>query len=256
MGLFDRKYCDVCGSKIGLFGNRKLENGNLCKDCAKKLSYWFDDRRHSTVEEIKAQLAYREGNKKQLESFNITKSYGRDPVVAIDEDKRQFAIVRTGNIREENPDLISFSQVTGCDVDIEEDKQEEKRTLEDGREVSYNPPRYTWYYDFHMTIRVNHPYFDDMSFDLNDSQIRIDSEDLNRSAVGALRFNPRKHPDFLEYMQMANEIKAALTEMRDTERQRAEEAKLPVGPVICPFCGATTTPDSNGCCEYCMSPIK
>jgi len=33
MGLFDKKYCDICGEKIGLLGNRKLEDGNLCKDC-------------------------------------------------------------------------------------------------------------------------------------------------------------------------------------------------------------------------------
>ena len=35
MGLFDKKYCDICGEKIGLLGNRKLENGNLCKNCAR-----------------------------------------------------------------------------------------------------------------------------------------------------------------------------------------------------------------------------
>ena len=49
MGLFDKKYCDVCGEKIGLLGNRKLEDGNLCKDCAKKLSPFFSERRASTV---------------------------------------------------------------------------------------------------------------------------------------------------------------------------------------------------------------
>ena len=49
MGLFDKKICDICGEKIGLLGNRKLDDGNLCKDCAKKLSPWFEDRRHSTV---------------------------------------------------------------------------------------------------------------------------------------------------------------------------------------------------------------
>ena len=58
MGLFDKKYCDICGEKIGLLGNRKLEDGNLCKDCAKQLSPWFSDRRRSTVEDIKRQLAY------------------------------------------------------------------------------------------------------------------------------------------------------------------------------------------------------
>ena len=52
MGLFDKKYCDICGEKIGLFGNRKLEDGNMCKACARKLSPWFDERRHSTLEEI------------------------------------------------------------------------------------------------------------------------------------------------------------------------------------------------------------
>ena len=25
MGLFDKKYCDICGEKIGFLGNRKLE---------------------------------------------------------------------------------------------------------------------------------------------------------------------------------------------------------------------------------------
>jgi branched-chain amino acid transport system substrate-binding protein len=54
MGLFDKKYCDFCGEKIGLLGNRKLEDGNMCKDCAKKLSPFCDDRRSSTVEHIKA----------------------------------------------------------------------------------------------------------------------------------------------------------------------------------------------------------
>ena len=32
MGLFDKKYCDICGAKIGFLGNRKLEDGSLCKD--------------------------------------------------------------------------------------------------------------------------------------------------------------------------------------------------------------------------------
>ena len=56
MGLFDKKYCDICGEKIGLLGNRKLEDGNLCKNCAAKLSPFFSERRRSTVEDIKRQL--------------------------------------------------------------------------------------------------------------------------------------------------------------------------------------------------------
>lgn len=77
MGLFDKKYCDICGEKIGLLGNRKLENGNLCKTCAKKLSPWFSDRRNSTVEEIKAQLAYREENRERVAAFHTTEHSAR-----------------------------------------------------------------------------------------------------------------------------------------------------------------------------------
>ena len=54
--LFAKKICDICGGEIGLLGNKKLEDGNCCKNCAKKLSPWFDERRHSTIEQIKAQL--------------------------------------------------------------------------------------------------------------------------------------------------------------------------------------------------------
>ena len=55
MGLFDKKYCDFCGNKIGLLGNRKFEDGNMCKDCAAKLSPWFDERRHSTKQGLRGQ---------------------------------------------------------------------------------------------------------------------------------------------------------------------------------------------------------
>ena len=44
MGLFDKKFCDFCGNKIGLLGNRKLEDANMCKECASKLSPWFKSR--------------------------------------------------------------------------------------------------------------------------------------------------------------------------------------------------------------------
>ena len=66
MGLFDKKYCSICGEKIGFLGNRQLEDGNLCKDCAKKLSPYLTDRRQSTVEEIRRHLQYREENKRVL----------------------------------------------------------------------------------------------------------------------------------------------------------------------------------------------
>ena len=46
--LFEKKECAICGGEIGLLGNRKLEDGNLCKDCAKLISPFMTDRRQST----------------------------------------------------------------------------------------------------------------------------------------------------------------------------------------------------------------
>ena len=57
MGLFDKKYCDICGEKIGLLGNRKLEDGNLCKNCAAKLSPFFSERRRSTISSVSSLTA-------------------------------------------------------------------------------------------------------------------------------------------------------------------------------------------------------
>ena len=82
--LFEKKICSVCGGEIGLLGNRKLEDGNLCKNCAKKLSPWFSDRRHSTVDEIKEQLAYREANLEQVKAFLTTRTLGADTKILLD----------------------------------------------------------------------------------------------------------------------------------------------------------------------------
>ena len=113
MGLFDKKYCDVCGEKIGLLGNRKLEDGNLCKECAKKLSPWFSDRRRSTVEEIKAQLADREENRGKAAQFRTTRAMGEGWKVLLDEEHRWFTVTRARDLAEANPDILDFLSVDG-----------------------------------------------------------------------------------------------------------------------------------------------
>ena len=92
MGLFDKKYCDICGAKIGLLGNRKLEDGNLCKNCAAKLSPWFSDRRQSTVAEIGEQLSYREANREKVSAFRTTRTLGERTKVLLDEDAGWFMV--------------------------------------------------------------------------------------------------------------------------------------------------------------------
>ena len=136
MGLFSKKNCSVCGGEIGLFGNRKLEDGNLCKDCAAKLSPFFRERRASTVAEIEAQLAYRESNKAAVAAFHVTRSLGGRTKVLLDEDDQKFIVTSKTRWADENPDVMRFSDVTGCTYRINEDK----RKIERDEEAPANAP--------------------------------------------------------------------------------------------------------------------
>lgn len=280
MGLFDKKYCDICGEKIGLLGNRKLEDGNLCKDCAKKLSPWFSDRRRSTVEDIKGQLAYREENREKAAQFRTTRSFGEDWKVLLDEDHRWFTVTRARDLAEANPDILDFDAITGCRMDIDESRTELTHEDADGKEVSYVPPRYEYSYDFFLVISVRHPYFDEMRFSLNSSSVYYEPQKLPQRApmshapmdrpsgrpkmINASRVDPEDCAEYRKYRQMGDEICQALEQARSGGKQPAGAAPeennimreaaqdIPAaGPWTCPACGGN---NQGKFCEYCGSP--
>ena len=216
MGLFDKKFCDICGNKIGLLGNRKLEDGNLCKDCAAKLSPWFSERRHSTVSDIAAQLAYREQNKQAVAAFRTTKEFGKDSYkLLIDETAQKFIVTNARNLADANPDVLDFSQAAGCTLDIDENQSELKQKDKDGKSVSYNPPRYEYSYNFYVTIRVNAPYFDEMKFKLNSFSVDTGERCMAGAAANwnintaNIRTNTTAGK-YYEYVALGNEIKDAV----------------------------------------------
>ncbi|MBQ8539620.1 MAG: DUF4428 domain-containing protein [Ruminococcus sp.] len=196
MGLFDKKYCDICGEKIGLLGNRKVEDGNICSKCNKKLSPLFNERKRSTVAEIKEQLEYRAQNEVMLKQFNPMKTFGADKKIYIDLAQRKFCVESGSNWRDKNPDLIEFSQVMSCDLDIKEHRQELYTKDAQGNNRSYTPPRYKIEYEFEMHIGVNSPYFSEVIFDLTDYVHRPDSPYTDM---------------YRQYEAQANEIKMILT---------------------------------------------
>lgn len=280
MGLFDKKYCDICGEKIGLLGNRKLEDGNLCKDCAKKLSPWFSDRRRSTVEDIKGQLSYREENREKAAQFRTTRSFGEDWKVLLDEDHRWFTVTRARDLAEANPDILDFDAITGCRMDIDESRTELTHEDADGKDVSYVPPRYEYSYDFFLIITVRHPYFDEMRFSLNSSSVYYEPQKLPQRApmshapmdrpsgrpkmINASRVDPEDCAEYRKYRQMGDEICQALEQARSGGKQPAgavpeenavmREAAQDIpaaGPWTCPACGGANT---GRFCEYCGSP--
>ena len=283
MGLFDafkKKECSICGGEIGLLGNRKLEDGNMCKTCASKLSPWFSDRRNSTVAEINEQLAYREENRARVAAFRTTRTLGENPKVLLDEDAGKFMVTSARNLAEANPDVLDFADVTGCDLDIDEDKTEIEYKDKDGNRQSFNPKRYAYSYDFYIVIHVNNPYFNEIRFRLNHSRVDNDQETLldgpnamprARTAgrpmpggprpgmAGGLTSNAaqvRASVEYRQYEQMGKEIRQALLQVRRDVRATAAAAAAPKQAVTCPWCGATTTPDASGCCEYCGGSVQ
>ena len=205
--LFEKKECAICGGEIGLLGNRKLEDGNMCKNCAAKLSPWFSDRRNSTVQEIKDQLAYREQNQAELRSFHASRTFGKYYKVYVEENAgvpTRFVVTRENDYVEDNADIISFRDVTSCDIDIQEHKEEMKRRTDDGEYVSYDPPRYRYQYDFRVELAIaNNPYFDGIEFKLNRDSVDIETADFGNGNLLTKflsgRFDPESDPEYREY---------------------------------------------------------
>lgn len=247
MGLFDKKFCSVCGQKVGTLFHRKLEDGYLCKDCTAKLSPFFSERRSSTAEEIREQLEYRESNREEVEAFHITRTLGKDLKVHLDEDHGKFMVTRAKNIQEANPDVLDYSQVTGVDIDVTDSQSESQFRNKEGKLVSYIPAKYIFSVGIRLIIHVNHRFFDTITVPI-DSSITLNP---GNPLPAALKPAPKNNREYLECFSMANDIKRALM----TARQQGRKEAAPKKAVVCPHCGATTIPDASGCCEYCGGAI-
>ena len=217
--MFEKKECAICGTELGLLGKTKINEGYLCKECAGKLSPYFHGYRSSTADDIREQLAYREANAERLSSFNPTRtlSAGRTNIM-LDEDAGLLIITSQSRWRDANPDIIEFSQVLGCDMDIDEQRTEIYRETKDGERESYNPPRYDLDYDFNLTIHVNTPYFTEINLRVNDSTI-----------------DQRGSIEYREAKRQATEVRDALVQLRQETRDSVVAAKAPKTAVTCPL---------------------
>jgi len=247
MGLFEKKYCDICGEPIGLLGNRKLEDGNMCKNCAAKLSPWFTGRRKTTVEDIKKQLSYRASNASALAAFTPTEVIEGTTKVFLDDVNQRFAVTRSKELKN-NPDLVKYSQVQDVTCEIKEDKDELYQTV-DGKKVSYDPPQYEYEYTFHVTIDVDSPWFDQIWFDIDEGD-KIDQ--LNGPAYQRaaylfryLQFKlmPQKYPD-----PGAFTVVPGTGNNADGETWTCECGSVNTSP-FCPECGKPRPADRWFCPE-------
>ena len=103
----------------------------------------------------------------------------------------------------------------------------------------------------------------DMRFQLNGSSVHTGETSMgaasggwttNRAAAG-IRAGMGV-TEYNEYVKMGNEIKRAVDGMRNEIRREVRAQSAPKAAVTCPWCGATTTPDASGCCEYCGGSVN
>lgn len=153
----------------------------------------------------------------------------------------------------ENGLILNYSQLTGSHLDIDEGRRELRRTGKDGKQVSYDPPRYEYSYNFDFTITVDTPYFDEMSFRLNPRPIILESEAPSVFSL-ARSIDPSYNIEYRRYIQLADEMRAAVDQARAVSHaaptaNRVQNIPTPAASVewICPACG-----DSNT--GYCGTP--
>lgn len=195
--------CSICGGEIGLLGNRKLEDGNMCKSCAPSSHPGSATAARSTVDEIKEQLDYREANREKVASFRITRTLGERTKVLLDEDAGSLYGHRCQESRGGQPGCAVLFGRDRCKLDIDESRTEIEYEDKDGERKSFNPRRYAYSYDFYIVINVNNPYFNEIRFQLN-SRVRgqrrgnaAGRPDAMRKAAGRLR----RHEGRLPYLQ-------------------------------------------------------
>ncbi len=194
MGLFDKKFCAICGDKIGLLGNHKAADGNVCGKCAGKLSPFFTGMSSSTIQQVKEQLAYRENNRQQLNVFSPTKVMGHDTKVYVDANHNCFVVSKRSDYKSANADIINFSTVIGVTSEVKEHKTELFRKDAEGHNQPFNPRKYKYAYEIDVIISLNFPYFNKIKFEVTKD-----------------RPESKTSPEFIKFQNDADEIVAVLS---------------------------------------------
>ncbi len=238
MKVYYKKYCDLCGDKLGLRGCYKLLDGNMCKTCARQVSPLFTNYPETYVADMQAHLDYRIGNSEALEMFEPSKIVGTHATLFIDEATQSWCFCPTPNYKKFQPDILQYAQILDCTVTIKEEQAELFRTDAVAVYERYNPPRYHTLYSFVVTVSVNCTWFSSISYTINKNEI---------TALSGDHYNQAK--------KEANEIETAfLSMMAQAEESKAAADNTPV-LMICPNCHAEVFPNEFGCCPCCGSFI-
>lgn len=127
MGLFEKKYCDICGDKVNMLTQQKLSDGYLCSDCKHKLGSFTSGWKQRTVDDVKRHLELREQNKQKYQQFNCSATAGgSNSSIQVDFNNRWFIFaINNRDYKSGNPQIFDFSQLQDFWL------EQEYRTLSD-----------------------------------------------------------------------------------------------------------------------------
>lgn len=127
MGLFEKKYCNICGDKVNMLTQQKLSDGYLCSDCKHKLGSFTSGWKQRTVDDVKRHLELREQNKQKYQQFNCSATAGgSNSSIQVDFNNRWFFFaINNRDYKSGNPQIFDFSQLQDFWL------EQEYRTLSD-----------------------------------------------------------------------------------------------------------------------------
>jgi hypothetical protein len=265
---FLTKACSICGASLFALGGYSLKDGCYCKRCKTQLSPFFIHEKVLTVDSIRDQLAKRAKNEQLFAQLISTKTIGNYPKLLIDENSGQFAVLLTpqknGN---PTPDVISFSQLADCSIEIKEKKTEVKYKDYNDNLKSFAPPYYAYSFDFFVNISVNIPYIRTIRIKINEEPVDNDQPhiiektgglgQMFRDALGSARsFNGltsnisevQSSSAYRKYDSIANEMRNALMEVKANSHRNNATLR-------CPWCDSLVINNSSGICEHCCGPL-
>lgn len=113
MGLFEKKFCDICGDKVNMLTQQKLSDGYLCSDCKHKLGSFTSGWKQRTVDDVKRHLELREQNKQKYQQFNCSATAGgSNSSIQVDFSNRWFIFaISNRDYKSGNPQVFDFSQL-------------------------------------------------------------------------------------------------------------------------------------------------
>ena len=167
MGLFDKKFCDICGDKVNMLTQQKLSDGYLCSDCKHKLGSFTSGWKQRTVDDVKRHLELREQNKQKYQQFNCSATAGgSNSSIQVDFNNRWFIFaINNRDYKSGNPQIFDFSQLQDFWL------EQEFRTLSDSD---------------HDGIPDNRDTFDNRQLDNSDSFGRMNNTMSGRAYNGMM----------------------------------------------------------------------